>query len=199
MIRASILLWLVLIAGSGGALYYLKYQVIALEERLAEVRGDIEANRSAIAMLHAEWSYLNDPAQIEAYAEQHLGTRPATVRDIVALADIPFAEGVTVRAPVDSGPGETPPPPAFAPDRQREPGALPPIAVEDDGDLLMAEAETTPVPAPELALVPAGQAAPPPSMAVAGPQDAIGALIANVLHEPATGALRASFPRGAGQ
>lgn len=197
MIRASILLWLLLIAGAGGGLYHLKYKVIALEEDLAEVRGDTEANEAAISMLYAEWSYLNDPVQIEAYAAQHLGTRPTTVRDIVTLAEIPLAAGAQLRAPVDSGPSDTPPPPALAPERDLAPDLQPPIAAEDRDGQLVAEADAPP--APELALIPAGRAAPQPATAFAGPQDAIGALIANVLHEPSQGAVMASFPRGMGQ
>ncbi|MGF1623894.1 MAG: hypothetical protein ACFCVH_03345 [Alphaproteobacteria bacterium] len=212
MIRASILLWLVLIAGAGAALYQLKYRVIALEDQLAGVRGEIEADRDAIAMLHAEWSYLNDPAQIESYATQHLGTRPSTVRDIVALADIPMAAGQVAPIPPRPGPdGAVPLPPALTPERDPAPGSrTPPSIVEEAADgLLMADADVQP-PAPELALVPAGRAAPEPAAAAGGPDDAIGALIANVLHErpavmtaggsPAGGATAAVlFPRGIGQ
>jgi len=199
LIRASILLWLVLIAGAGGALYQLKYQVIALEEQLTEIRGDIEADRDATAMLYAEWSYLNDPAQIEAYAIHHLGTRPSTVRDMVALADIPMAAGQSAPEPqlrpgLD---GDAPPLPALTPEREQAPGARTPPADQATDGLLMAEAE--PEPPPELTLVPAGRAAPQAVTAAAGPDDTIGALISNVLHDPsARDAVAATFPRGVG-
>ncbi len=199
MIRFSILVWLLLIAGAGGALYHLKYQVIALEERLDEINSDIEADRDAIAMLHAEWSYLNDPAQIEAYATHHLGTRPTTVHDIVSLADIPMSNGANPDRPQVRPDNTLPPLPPFAPDRR---DGTPPVAAEDDGDLLMAGAEPT----PELQLVPAAPARSEPAAVPAAPRDSIGTLIANVLDTHAetasdadVSAVAVSFPQGAAQ
>lgn len=207
MIRVSFLLWLILIAGAGTALYQLKYKVIALEDQLAEIEGDISADRDAIAMLYAEWSYLNDPAQIEAFATNHLGTRPTTVHDIVALSDIPMAPDFTgTAARARPGPeGDLPPAPMLTPRRDPAPGSRP--LSDSPGDiadgLLVAGADPV-APPPELSLVPAHNAA--PQQAVAGPQDAIGSLIANVLDqrrvsqtadEPAAAEL--SFPRGLNQ
>lgn len=200
MIRLSILIWLLLIAGAGGALYHLKYKVIALEAQLEEINGDIEADRDAIAMLHAEWSYLNDPAQIEAYATHHLGTRPATVHDIVSLASIPMLDGANPSRPQTRPDGTLPPVPPFAPDRNPTPGEdTPPMASDDAGSLMMAGAE----PAPELSLVPAAPSRPAAVTAAAPPQDAIGALISNVLDAravPGDAELdTVSFPQGTSQ
>lgn len=202
MIRVSILIWLLLIAGAGGALYHLKYKVIALEAQLEEINGDIEADRDAIAMLHAEWSYLNDPAQIETYATHHLGTRPATVHDIITLADIPMLDGANPTRPQIRPDGTLPPLPPFAPERNTIPGEdTPPIAGDDTDSLMMAGAE----PAPELSLVPAAPSRPAAVTAVAPPQDAIGALISNVLDARAEtgdadlGTVAVSFPQGTTQ
>ncbi|MEZ5668802.1 MAG: hypothetical protein R3F55_15440 [Alphaproteobacteria bacterium] len=204
MIRWSIAIWLVLIAGAGGSLYHLKYKVEALEHELAAIHGDIEANRDAVAMLHAEWSYLNDPTRIEAYAGHYLSTRPATVHDIVAFDAIPMAPGHVYDASLPAAPdGVTPPPlPPLPPRRTTEPGATPLVGNDGADGMIVADAETAPP--PELALVPAGPAQAGVATAAAAPQDAIGALIANVLDSHSASSTDGppaglSFPRGIAQ
>lgn len=196
MIRLSFLVWLVLIASAGAGLYFLKYRVIELESTLASVNRDIAANREAVAWLNAEWSFLNDPDDIAAYAEHYLDTRPAGVGDIVAMSDIPLARGrAEPAAPSRRAPdGSTPPPPPMTPLRAPPPGAEP---APPDPQLL---ASGDDAPAPELSLVPAAEARSDTSLS-AQPEDSIGRLIADVLQpradaSPAAGGARDTAVRG---
>ena len=180
MIRWSIALWLLLIAGAGGALYHLKYKVEALEDVLADVEADIQANQDAVAMLYAEWSYLNDPARIETYADHYLDTRPATVNEIVAFGDLPMAPGADMNQSRSAPDGELPPLPSLTPRRSPPPSSSSPLIGDASGPAMVAvnDASDAPETAPELELIPAGRATSEPA---AGTPDAIGSLIANVL------------------
>lgn len=185
MIRLSFIVWLLLIASAGAALYFLKYRVIELESALAGVNRDIGANREAVARLNAEWSYLNDPDAIAAYAEHYLDTRPATAHDIVALTDIPLARGRAEPAPLSrTAPSGAVPPPPLPPQRSPAPGSEPPATT----GALLASADDAP--APELSLVPAS--ATQGTGPAAAPTDPIGRLIADVLQQRADATLLGS-------
>ncbi len=62
--RASHLTWLALIVAVGAGLYMLKYKVQDLEHDLVAKRVQIQRDRSAIRVLQAEWTYLNDPNRL---------------------------------------------------------------------------------------------------------------------------------------
>lgn len=64
-------------------IYELKYQTQALDERAAELRQSIHAERDAIAVLRAEWGHLNRPERIEKLARKHLGLKPMTGSQLV--------------------------------------------------------------------------------------------------------------------
>lgn len=57
-------------------IYELKDETRALDQRAAELRQSIRAERDAVAVLRAEWSHLNRPERIEKLARKHLGLTP---------------------------------------------------------------------------------------------------------------------------
>ena len=92
MIRQGFLFWVLLVGGAGVALFLLKYEVQAREERLARINAEIIRTQEAIQVLRAEWSYLNRPDRLADLAARHLDLVPASGRQIaVSLTAVPVA------------------------------------------------------------------------------------------------------------
>lgn len=137
MMRFGTVLTLSLAVAAGIGLFYAKHRVQALEEELAGMQQRILADREAIHVLKAEWSFLNDPDRLADLARRHLEMAPVAGAQLATIDDVP--EKLPIPAP------ETPEPPAdgvTAP----EPEAIP------DAE---AEMVSAPAPAPVVAAVPA--------------------------------------------
>lgn len=89
MIRISAIVWVVVLALLGVGLFQVKYNVQLKERELRDVRRQIEANYSAIHVLEAEWSYLNDPLRLADLARRHTGLVPTTPGQIGDFAALP--------------------------------------------------------------------------------------------------------------
>ena len=99
MIRQGFLFWVMLAGGAGVALFLLKYEVQAREDRLAHINAEIIRTQEAIQVLRAEWSYLNRPDRLADLAQRHLDLVPATGRQIsVSLAAVPDAPPADTQA-----------------------------------------------------------------------------------------------------
>ena len=61
-------------------IYQVKYEARALDEEIATLGKEIEAERDALAVLRAEWSLLNRPERIERLAQKYLKLAPAKPR-----------------------------------------------------------------------------------------------------------------------
>ncbi len=66
-------------------IYEVKYQARALDEEIAGLSKDIEAERDGVAVLRAEWSLLNRPERIERLAQKCLKLAPARASQLVTL------------------------------------------------------------------------------------------------------------------
>jgi hypothetical protein len=106
MIRISAIIWVVVLALLGVGLFQVKYNVQSQERELREVRRQIEANYSAIHVLEAEWSYLNDPLRLADLTRRHTELVPTTPGQIGDFATLP-PRIEDAPAPPES-PGETP-------------------------------------------------------------------------------------------
>jgi hypothetical protein len=89
MIRISALVWVVVLALLGVGLFQVKYNVQLKERELRDVRRQVEANLSAMHVLEAEWSYLNDPLRLADLARRHTGLVPTTPGQIGDFAMLP--------------------------------------------------------------------------------------------------------------
>jgi hypothetical protein len=89
MIRISAIIWVVVLALLGIGLFQVKYNVQSQERELREVRRQIEANYSAIHVLEAEWSYLNDPLRLADLTRRHTELVPTTPGQIGDFASLP--------------------------------------------------------------------------------------------------------------
>jgi cell division protein FtsL len=89
MIRLGPLLWLALIALASIGTFQLKYRVQAQEQQLTSLDRQIQRDRDAIQVLHAEWAHLNDPARLSDLARRHLDLAPVAGVQIVTFDALP--------------------------------------------------------------------------------------------------------------
>lgn len=106
MIRRSTILTLLVAIGLGLGLFRLTYEVQTLEGDLSRLQRSITAEREAIHVLKAEWSYLNEPSRLEALAKKHLALRATQDSRIRVFAELPFRPGETT-AIADAAPAAT--------------------------------------------------------------------------------------------
>ena len=88
MIRPAALLLLVLIAGAVGAVFFVSYEVRALDDQLDALNAQIEADYQALHVLDAEWSYLNQPQLLAALAERYLDLAPLQGRQLAQSENV---------------------------------------------------------------------------------------------------------------
>lgn len=88
MMRRTTVLFVFLAAALSLALFSLKYQVQDLADEFAGLNRSILAERRAMHVLEAEWSYLNDPVRLSALAARHLGLRPVESEQLGTLATL---------------------------------------------------------------------------------------------------------------
>ena len=86
MVR-SILVWSVLCISVAIGLLVVKQRVQEHENRLEALGNELAATDNAIAVLRAEWSYLNQPARLEDLAIRHLGLEPPLPSQIRSVRD----------------------------------------------------------------------------------------------------------------
>lgn len=83
-------MWLALTVAVGAGLFMLKYKVQGLERDLVAKQMQIQRDESAIRVLQAEWTYLNDPNRLRRLSEEHLGFRAAAPQNVTNLDALPF-------------------------------------------------------------------------------------------------------------
>ena len=101
MKRLTRLLWPMLFAGMVFAVYNLKGQVEEREKELAKVHRAIDAEREAIEVLRAEWSYLNQPQRLRRLAATKLDLQPLSTKQMASFER--FAQRIAEAAPLDTG------------------------------------------------------------------------------------------------
>ncbi len=69
--------------------YSIKYETTLEAEKLQKLKGMAQRERDLIAVLKAEWQFLNRPDRLQALADRHLDLQPLSVTQIVRAADIP--------------------------------------------------------------------------------------------------------------
>jgi len=104
MIRRATLFWTALALVTGAALFQVKHEVQKRETELAALDRAILADQEAIHVLRAEWSYLNDPARLEALSAAHLDLRPLTADAVGRFADLPVRVAAADEAIAPSAP-----------------------------------------------------------------------------------------------
>jgi hypothetical protein len=86
--RRSTLLWSVLAISVVIGLFVVKHRVQTLEDRLHALNADIITDRDAIQVMDAEWSYLNQPARLEALSKRLLGMEAPVAAQTVSMQEL---------------------------------------------------------------------------------------------------------------
>ena len=84
------LLWLALAIVAGAGLFHVSYRVQSLEEELMQVNRGVLREQETIHLLHAEWSYLNEPARLAELTRRHLPLAPLSASQMVRIEDLPL-------------------------------------------------------------------------------------------------------------
>lgn len=84
--------WLSLTVAAGTALYVVKHEVGGLEDRLTAIDDQVQKDRAAIHVLHAEWAYLTRPERLAALVKNHLDlVTPRPSQIVTSIDQIPLA------------------------------------------------------------------------------------------------------------
>jgi hypothetical protein len=84
--------WVLIVSLTGVVMFLIKHEVQVLDARLDRLRQDILAHQESALILTAEWSYLNQPARIEALARKHVEYRPTETNQIVRIIDFSLSK-----------------------------------------------------------------------------------------------------------
>jgi hypothetical protein len=107
------LLWAALATATGAGLFLIKYEVQTEERHLRALQREIAETEQSIHVLHAEWSYLNDPERLRGEAERNLGMHAMQPRQMVHIKQLATAGHDTTAQPEPSP--ATPPEAAVRP------------------------------------------------------------------------------------
>ncbi len=108
MIKLATLFWLVLVTATGLAMFAVKYQVQALDDRLSDTKKAVTAQDREFRVLNAEWAYLNRPAALADMNRRFLSLAPIATKQLHSgVADIAMR-------PPPAPPPEPPPEPVVA-------------------------------------------------------------------------------------
>ena len=119
MIQRATSFWMFLAIAAGIGLFVLKYEVKSMEGSLAKIHEKTLNNLEATHVLKAEWSYLNQPSQLEDFGRRLLNLQPVEASQTIRIETIPL------RPVQKSGEGTHPPaadqvPPQFAKIRREQ-------------------------------------------------------------------------------
>ena len=102
--------WLVLVLGTGFAMFGVKYAVQSLEDELNRSKKATIAEEHAIRTNEAEWAYLTRPETLDEMNRRYLALGPIVTKQLrVTFADLPLrppplaAEVSPVAAPASEG------------------------------------------------------------------------------------------------
>ncbi|MBZ0216742.1 MAG: hypothetical protein K8F25_09335 [Fimbriimonadaceae bacterium] len=71
------------------ALYRVKYETKDYAQQVSDLREQIKAERSAINVLKAEWTVLNEPERVQRLAKRYLELQSMDVHQIVTFRELP--------------------------------------------------------------------------------------------------------------
>jgi hypothetical protein len=108
MIRLGSVLWMLLAASIGYAMFQVKYEVAQLDEQLVRIHRDIAADQESIHVLKAEWAFLTQPKRLDELSKRYLALSPIGTAKLGALDAAPM-RAVKSDPEATPSPGPTPP------------------------------------------------------------------------------------------
>lgn len=98
--RLGVFIALALLLGSAVYAYGIKYDTIVLGEQIARQKIKIQKEKDQIALLKAEWQFLNRPDRIQALSDLQPDMMPLQTQQIVRWSDVPLRSSQSVSAPM---------------------------------------------------------------------------------------------------
>lgn len=99
MIRVSTLIWVMLVALSGYAMFQVKAEVGRLDKRLAAVNHQIADDRDRIHTLTVEWATLTQPERLDMMGQHVLQFQPIRTFMLGSYDQVPLRDDAA--APAD--------------------------------------------------------------------------------------------------
>jgi hypothetical protein len=151
MIRMSAFIWLGVLALLSVGLFQVKYSVQGKEAELRQITRQIDANREAIHVMEAEWSYLNDPLRLADLARRHTDLAPAMSTQIATFDQLPVRPPMPAPVPgmpvPDAPTGNAPAQPAPPALLSNAPAQNPPAKAGSGKIVPAVSTATAPIPA----------------------------------------------------
>ena len=101
MLRLFNLLSVLVLLGSAGYAYTVKYETSFRTEQIAKAKLEIKAEQDGISVLRAEWAFLTRPERIQKLSERYLDLEPLELAQIESFAGLPerlpHADAIGVR------------------------------------------------------------------------------------------------------
>jgi cell division protein FtsL len=69
--------------------YSVKYETLYFVEQVAKLKSKVQREREIIAVLQAEWQYLDRPDRLQEAANQHLDLQSLKIQQLARLSDLP--------------------------------------------------------------------------------------------------------------
>jgi hypothetical protein len=98
MIRVSTLIWIMLVALSGYAMFQVKSEVTRLDKRLVAVNRQIADDRDQMRTLNVEWATLTQPERLDTLSQHVLQLSPIRTLVLGSLDQVPLRDNVPVPA-----------------------------------------------------------------------------------------------------
>ncbi|RDI60676.1 cell division protein FtsL [Microvirga subterranea] len=89
MIRLLHIIAITALIVSAAWAYTIKYDTLYYVEQVAKLKSKVQRERDIIAVLQAEWQYLDRPDRLQEAADQHLDLQPLKIQQLARLSDLP--------------------------------------------------------------------------------------------------------------
>jgi hypothetical protein len=89
VIRLLHIIAISMLIASAGYAYSIKYDTLYYAEQVAKLKSKVQRERDALAVLQAEWQYLDRPDRLQAAADQHLDLQPLKIQQLARLSELP--------------------------------------------------------------------------------------------------------------
>ncbi|MCB5177123.1 MULTISPECIES: cell division protein FtsL [Microvirga] len=89
MIRLLHIIAITALIASAAYAYSVKYETLYYVEQVAKLKSKVQRERDIIAVLRAEWQYLDRPDRLQEAADQHLDLQPMKIQQLARLSELP--------------------------------------------------------------------------------------------------------------
>ena len=89
MMRFLHMIAITALIASAGYAYSIKYETLYYAEQVKELKRKVQRERDSIAVLRAEWAFLNRPDRLQEAVERHLDLQPLSIQQLARLSDLP--------------------------------------------------------------------------------------------------------------